>query len=167
MLEPTIHPNEYSPELEEAHADLLATIAASRELGPDMDKALAESYLQRHAAPPSRRRQRGVIAQPSSKRAAVNMPFVMRSSAAVLALVIFLALLVASGGHLFWLFWLPFAFGGWRWFGGSDRHTHYHGHQGSRGGPHYPRERAHDERIDQRRDDRDDRDNRDNRYDYI
>lgn len=37
----------------DAEADLLAMIAAGRELGPEMDRALAESYLSRHDEPPT------------------------------------------------------------------------------------------------------------------
>ena len=36
------------PDPQEVHDDLMATLAASRELGPEMDKSLAESYIQRH-----------------------------------------------------------------------------------------------------------------------
>lgn len=37
----------------DAEADLRAMIAAGRELGPEMDRALAESYLSRHDEPPA------------------------------------------------------------------------------------------------------------------
>lgn len=38
---------------QDAEADLLAMLAAGRELGPEMDRALAESYLTRHEEPPA------------------------------------------------------------------------------------------------------------------
>jgi hypothetical protein len=95
-------------------ADLLAALAASRELGPEMDQALVESYLQKRPLPakttPARTRtERGVA------------PYItpaLGSLALLLPAAIVVATIVASGGHalwLLWILWLPFFMRGWWW----------------------------------------------------
>lgn len=109
-----------TPDPEEQRADLMATLAAARELGPDMDKAIADSYLERkrseQAAQPKQQQVAPVQAasvpgQPTHPLAYL-MPFI--------GLAIFLVALVASGGRAWPLFWLIFVFGGWGWWGGRN-----------------------------------------------
>jgi hypothetical protein len=104
---------------QDAHEDLLAALAASRELGPEMDSALAERYLEKHGksgAIPSRGaapQQQGVVAQGSHFDARALMP--------VLGVATYIAILVVSGGHLWWTFFLipMIASSGWWWGEGS------------------------------------------------
>lgn len=139
------------PHAEDDHADLLATLAAARELGPDMDKALAESYMQRRKA--------NTLARPrnAAPRPPVNFGFVGQSfvSVIVIAAIIVAAL---SGHWWFWFFLFPLCWGGWGWrrgmrrgwYGYDDRHD---------------RQRAyHDERRAEREEWR--RARREDRYDW-
>lgn len=112
-----------NPTAEDEHNDLLATLAAARELGPDMDKALAESYMQRRkATAPARPRN----AEP---RPPVNVDFVARAvfPAVMIAACVFAAVLLLPHGWG-WFFLLPLFFGGWRrwrgrgWYGYDDRY---------------------------------------------
>jgi hypothetical protein len=110
------------PNPEETHADLLATLAAGRELGPEMDKALAESYIQRH--PELAGKQQAVVAQPEQQRQL--SPDVVGLAGMGIGVVAYLAVLAASGGHLWWMFWPIMAWSGWRWgwwghHGGRDQ----------------------------------------------
>ena len=109
---------------EDPQADLLATLAASRELGPEMDKALAESYLAKHGQPagtPSRRQEVGAPAQVTPVTQAIGM------IGPVIGFGVWVGLLIASGGHLWWLFWLPMALGGWWWgMWNPDARRHHH-----------------------------------------
>jgi hypothetical protein len=111
------------PDPEETHADLLATLAAGRELGPEMDKALAESYIQRHPELAGKQQQ-AVVAQPAPQRAIT--PDVVGLAGMGIGVVAYLAVLAASGGHLWWMFWPIMAWSGWRWgwwghHGGRDQ----------------------------------------------
>lgn len=108
---------------DEAQAALLAVLAASRELGPEMDTALAESYLRQHPVAPEYpardavRREAGLMPPPRASLGSIGL---------LLAVVLVAAALLASGGHafwLFWMFWLPVVlFGRW-WRGWPLYHT--------------------------------------------
>lgn len=142
------------PQAEDEHADLLATLAAARELGPDMDKALVESYMQRRKANmPARPRN----AEP---RPPVNYGFVAQNVLPVILIaVIIAALFFSHGGAWFLLF--PLFWGGWWWRRGSGRGYGY---------DRYDRRRAYrdDRRAERegwRRDERGDW-HRDDRYDW-
>ncbi|MBF6590818.1 MAG: hypothetical protein IVW57_09860 [Ktedonobacterales bacterium] len=87
---------------EDARAELQAMLAASRDLGPDMDRALVDSYLERQrqasraaghpsAAVPVRMDRLHVLGQSN------------RSMIFGLLLVAYIAALVFSHGWLFWL----------------------------------------------------------------
>lgn len=109
------------PHAEDEHNDLLATLAAARELGPDMDKALAESYLQRRkSSTPARPRN----AEP---RPPMNVGFVAQAAlpAVMIAALVIGALLFSSHGWILF-FLLPLCWGGWRrrrgWYG-DDRYN--------------------------------------------
>lgn len=109
----------------DAHEDLLATLAASRELGPEMDKALAESYMQKHGQPaPAAPQQPGQPVRPNPGYAG------LAAIGPVLGIVAYIAILALSGGRLWWMFWLPMALGGWwggwwghGWWGGDPWHA--------------------------------------------
>jgi len=108
----------------DAREDLLATLAASRELGPEMDAALAESYMQKHGqAAQTRQAQQGqrqdVIGPPGQR-----MNPGLAALGPVLGIGVYIALLIVSHGALWWMFWVPMALGGWwggmcgGWWGG-------------------------------------------------
>lgn len=102
---------------EDARAELMATLAASRELGPEMDKALVDSYIEKNKAlqaTPAKQSQAVVERQGLDSRE--MKAFAMGA----LGLVAYIVLLIVSGGHLWWTFWLLGAFGwcGWGWGGG-------------------------------------------------
>jgi hypothetical protein len=97
----------------DAHEDLLATLAASRELGPEMDAALAERYMQKHGQPAQPRQaqqnQQQDVVGPQGQRMNPGLAAV----GPALGIAVYIALLIASGGHLWWMFWVPMALGGW------------------------------------------------------
>jgi hypothetical protein len=108
---------------EDERNDLLATLAAARELGPDMDKALAESYLQRQQQTSPKTPAPATVSAAPAQSATPSMPWPMYFTPA-LGIIAYIALLVVSGGHLWWTFWLIPAFSGWGWWGGH-RGAHY------------------------------------------
>ncbi len=139
------------PHAEEEHNDLLATLAAARELGPEMDKALAESYLQRRkASAPSRARN-------ADPRPPVNYGFVAQSVVPVVMIAAFILAAIAFSFHGWFLFLLiPLFLGGWRRRRGWYGYDHY---------DRYDRRRAYrDERRAEREEWR--RARRDDRYDW-
>ncbi len=102
---------------EEQQNDLLAALKAARELGPDMDHAVVASYLEKQKAAAQAKAE----AEKSQRQAIVATPgqrttWPMYMSPA-LGIMLYVVLLVVSGGHLWWLFWLIPAFGGWGWWG--------------------------------------------------
>jgi hypothetical protein len=108
---------------EEARQDFMAALAASRELGPEMDKALVDSYMEKHHKQ-SGPRQTGLAPQTAQVPAtgAMNGALILTG----LALAAYIVLLIVSGGSYWWMFWLPMAVGGWAAseFGGSGgRHA--------------------------------------------
>lgn len=102
---------------EEQQNDLIAALASARELGPDMDKAVAASYLEKQKqqaaakAQAQQAQQQAVIAAPGQQRR--PMYFI----GPPIGVLIFIAILIASGGHAWWMFWLIFCFGGLGWWG--------------------------------------------------
>jgi hypothetical protein len=94
----------------DAQADLLATLAAGRELGPEMDTALVESYLQRHHIAAGARSATHAESR-RSRRMPVGIAFVV-------GVMVVSVVLLAAIGHVFWLLWLPIAMGWW-FFGWS------------------------------------------------
>ncbi len=126
---------------DEAREDLLATLAAARELNPDMDKALADQYLARRQEDQKRTAQRSpmTMEQPQPPAQATRRwrgPFIP-----VFALVM-LAVILAVGVHwgtTWWLlFWIPFMFGGFWWRRGWSNYDT----EGGAGDPHYQRHMA-------------------------
>jgi hypothetical protein len=105
---------------EEKQADLLATLAAARELGPDMDKALAESYLQRQRAEAAPKQP--VVAQ--TPQAPQQPGEAMRAVFMCAGLIAFVALLIVSHGWLWFTFFPLMWWTGWWWRGGSRAEWH-------------------------------------------
>ena len=104
---------------DEAHDDLMATLAAARDLNPDMDKTLADQYLARRReeqqrqdqqSPPVVRQQDGSAARPEWS----GRPVVPMFALLMLALMV-TAALVTHGGVFWGFFWIPLMFGGWWW----------------------------------------------------
>lgn len=103
----------------------MATLAAARELGPEMDKSIADSYLERRKS----EARAGVVPSASAYSQGNQpgqgiMPHQTPGTPSGIAqagmllfpligIAIFAVILIASGGHAFWLFWIPLALGGW------------------------------------------------------
>lgn len=111
---------------EDERADLLATLAAARELGPDMDKSIVDSYLERRKSearagvvPSASANSQGsgpsgqgimphqTPGTPSGIAQAAGMIFPLAGIA------VYVVLLIVSKGELWWAFWLPMLMGGW------------------------------------------------------
>jgi hypothetical protein len=124
---------------EDERADLMATLAAARELGPEMDTSIVDSYLERRksearagvvpsasATSQSNQPGQGIMPHqtpgtPSGVAQAGMLLFPL------IGLAIFAVILFASGGHAFWLFWIPLALGGWwrgMWYPHSRRYAY-------------------------------------------
>lgn len=106
---------------EEQQNDLMAALKAARELGPDMDQAVASSYLEKQKAAAQAQKaqpQQAVVATPGQRS---PWPVVMTPG---LGIMLYIVLLVVSHGFLWWTFWLIPAFGGWGWWGARhDEHV--------------------------------------------
>lgn len=109
---------------EDQRTDLTAMIAASRELGPDMDHALVDSYLTRHREAIAKQQAPAPAPAPARNRSGTELTSGLMIAA---ALAVYCVALVASHGFLFWLIfpmmgWLC----GWGFWGSgnrSDRHA--------------------------------------------
>lgn len=115
--------NNGTPRDEEQQNDLMAALASARELGPDMDKAIVASYLEKQkqqtgAQPPAQQQAQQQQAVVASQGRQPPWPVYLTPALGIIA---FIALLVVSGGHLWWMFWLIPAFGGWGWWGSSHQ----------------------------------------------
>jgi hypothetical protein len=112
-----------SPDPEDLRKDLLATLAAGRELGPEMDSALVDAHLRRHFGDtPQRAVQPRRPAAPSPLVAQTLLPTFM----IMLGVAAFVAIVVATKGMGWWLFW-PLMLWGWGW--GGRRRWGYGGHR--------------------------------------
>lgn len=100
---------------EEQQNDLMAALKAARELGPDMDQAVVASYMEKQKAAAQ------VQAQRSQQQKALAAPSQQRRPTSFIGLpigvIVFIAILVATGGHAWWMIWVLFCFGGWGWWG--------------------------------------------------
>ena len=109
-----------TPMSDDERADLKAMIAAGRELDPDMDESLVESYAQRRASEQQARakvqgQSKEVVPQQQQQGgplAGVNPAVAITGIVAMAA--VFIVIMVASGGHAWWLIFPLFGiFGGW------------------------------------------------------
>jgi hypothetical protein len=101
-----------TPDREDMRKDLLAALAAARELGPEMDSSLVDAHLRRHYG---EQPQRAVQPRPRTDRAplvtaSTLAPMVM-ALCAVLCVAAFVALASFGHGFGFWFF-LPLLFFG-------------------------------------------------------
>ena len=80
------------PDPEDLHKDLLATMAASRELGPEMDKALVESYMERHPE------LKGQPAQALTQPQATNKPDIVGLTGMGVGMIAYITLLIVTKG---------------------------------------------------------------------
>jgi hypothetical protein len=106
--------------------DLLATLAAARDLSPDMDRALVDSYLEKRKAA-SGGTQQAIVAQTGNRSAEV----VERIGSLVIGVGViaaFIAIMIASHGAFWWLFFpmMGIGFGGWHRFWHSDEEEQAH-----------------------------------------
>src|SRR5689334_11799569 len=108
---------------EDAHTDLMALIKASREMDPDMDQALAESFMEKHKlagqGSQNQTAPQAIVAQQNPQHV---QPFGRFTPA--FGMVLIVAVVVAMiTFHAWWAFWIIFPLmgmlGGWR---GSGRY---------------------------------------------
>ena len=99
---------------EDVRTDLMATMAASRELGPEMDKALADSYMEKHHPVSAQQPAQQQVTQPQQRSQSAD---VMGFAGIAIGIVAFIALLAVSHGALWWMFWPVMGWCAWRWGG--------------------------------------------------
>ncbi len=103
-----------APNPEDQRTDLEAMLAASRELGPDMDKALVDSYMGRQKtqtpAPQGARSQPGQSILPWGGSGMRYIGFGVLAGSLILAAI--LSTVGSGAGHSFWFPWflLPWLF---------------------------------------------------------
>ncbi|MGO8948287.1 MAG: hypothetical protein ACLQUY_11625 [Ktedonobacterales bacterium] len=131
---------------DEARDDLMATLAAARELNPDMDKALADQYLARRKEEQQRVAERSPVVADQPERSAAGRrgrPRIPLFAMVPLLALILVAALTTHGDFLFFL-WIPLMFGGLWWRRGWA-------YSDSSDDPHYQRrmarERFREERL--------------------
>jgi hypothetical protein len=114
---------------DEARDDLMATLAAARDLNPDMDKTLAEQYLSRRREEQQRQDQQSSVVAEQQDRSTARSEWAGRGWVPLFCLLMLAVILVAAAatniGAFWWFFWIPLMFGGWWWrrgipAGGSD-----------------------------------------------
>lgn len=92
---------------DDAQKDLLAMIAAGRDLSPEMDKALVKSYMAHHAQPASPSATAPQMSPQMSPQIAGQLETrslgISRVVPLVAVLVIYVAALVATSGFTWWL----------------------------------------------------------------
>jgi hypothetical protein len=110
-----------NPDPEDMRKDLLAALAAGRELGPEMDAAIVDAHLRRHYGNAADTPRTPAVVQ---RQPLDVTPFVM-PLALVIGLVAFIAILAFSHGALWFLFWPLMAWGWWGWGGRRGRGSHY------------------------------------------
>jgi hypothetical protein len=108
------------PDPEDLHKDLMATMAASRELGPEMDKALVDSYMERHPELKGQPNQQALMAPQST-----NKPDIVGLTGMGVGMIGYVTLLIVTKGELWWMFWPMMGWAGWRW-GSGGRHGEHH-----------------------------------------
>jgi hypothetical protein len=107
-----------NPDPEDLRKDLLAALAAGRELGPEMDRAIVDAHLRRHYGDAAR-----PAAQPKPqvavRRASIG-PDVLRAMMILAGVATFAAVLVLTHGFGIWFVW-PLLIWGWGWGRGGRR----------------------------------------------
>lgn len=110
---------------DDERADLMAMIAAGRDLSPEMDKSLIDSYAERRAAEKQARDKvqgNAVVAQqPSSVVASNGQHPAVAITGIVATVAIFVAIMVFTQGRGWWLIFPLFGICG-GWWGRNDRY---------------------------------------------
>jgi hypothetical protein len=106
-----------APNADDQRADLMAMLSASRELGPEMDSSVVDSYMSRHAAEAERDRQRAV-GQPGRPGTPWDGQALWRIGMGIIGGAVLLGIIASfvfapatqggHGGFPFWPFWLFF-----------------------------------------------------------
>lgn len=122
------------PNPEDLHTDLLATMAASRELGPEMDKALVDSYMERHPELKGQPKQQA-LTQPQSG----NKADIVGLTGMGVGMIGYVTLLIVTKGELWWMFWPMMGWAGWRWGNGGRHGEHQEARQQLREAHHQAR----------------------------
>jgi hypothetical protein len=109
---------------EDQRTDLEAMLKASRELGPEMDRALVDSYLARQQTGLQKsRRAAPRSTQPPSVSRTWSGPHPLQLVMLAMVLAALVSIAVISHGWMLWfifpLFWM---FGGWRRWGRGYRY---------------------------------------------
>jgi hypothetical protein len=108
---------------DDERADLKAMIAAGRELSPEMDESLVESYAQRRSSEAKAKAKvqgKEVVAQPQSTHPLAGINPAVAITGIVAMAAVFIVIMVASNGAAWWLIFPLFGiFGGW--MGNNDR----------------------------------------------
>lgn len=96
--------------------EIQTAIAAGREVGPDMDRHLADSVLERYRTEQAARNKALATQKPAQPPAPSQTgDAIARSVITVAAIAAFIAIIVWQP-HLWWVvFFLPSLFGVWRW----------------------------------------------------
>jgi hypothetical protein len=109
---------------DDERTDLKAMIAAGRDLSPDMDESLVESYAQRRASETEARAKvqgKEVVPQQQSSHPLAGINPAVAITGIVAMAAVFIVIMVVSQGSAWWLIFPLFGiFGGW--MGNNDRH---------------------------------------------
>jgi hypothetical protein len=120
-----------APDQEDMRKDLLAALAAARELGPEMDGSLADAHLRRHFGEQSQR-----VVQPRPR--ADLTPYVANVVGPLmvaLCIAAVVGLLFFTHGFGFWFIWPLLFFGfGWRRGPWGRHYGRYYGRRWDRYG---------------------------------
>ncbi len=110
---------------DEERAELRAMIAAGRDLSPEMDESLVDSYAERRAAEKRAKAKvqgnsNAVVPQQQSGGVMAGTHPAVAITGILATVAIFVAIMVFTGGHGWWLIFPLFGiFGGW--WGNHDR----------------------------------------------
>ncbi len=100
------------PDPEDLRKDLLATMAAARDLGPEMDSALVDAHLRRHYGPQALEAPKAVQPAPRAERTPAQTALYLQTGLAALAIAaVVLAVAVWHAFPLLFFLWPLFAFG--------------------------------------------------------
>jgi len=115
-----------SPMSDEERAELKAMIAAGRDLSPEMDESLVNSFAERRTAEQrAKAKVQGNAVAPQQQTGGAGTLAGVHPAVAITGILttaaIFVAIMIFTGGHGWWLIFPLFGiFGGW--WGNNDRH---------------------------------------------
>jgi hypothetical protein len=114
---------------EDLRQDLLAALAAGRELGPEMDTSIVDSYLKKHPANAAHAPARTTSA-PAVAGSQVPLDAWLRAGVPVMGVAILVVAMVFAPGHAVWLLWPLFGWGFFGFFGFGARGRRHWGRVG-------------------------------------